>query len=176
MRIKLNRGVVLSHEVTYQVYKKSAYNENYNLEMSIPDFMISRGEFTQVDLTVDGECPAQNGWKLTYKSSPRVPTIYDPLQALKKKLNKKMIEILTNYGYEAPYFKKGTKLEVTATFFMDKALKKKDLDNMAKFLLDAMKNAVYEDDVEVYNLILKKRPAEFPCTTISVKNITIEEE
>ena len=124
MRVKLCRGVVLSHEVTTQFYKENDYNENYNLAMNIPDFLVTRGECTELFMTIEGECPSQNGWKLKWRGA-KTPTIYDPLAPLKKKLNNKLLQIFANYGHETPYFKKGTTLEVTATFYMDKCFKKR---------------------------------------------------
>lgn len=50
-------------------------------------------------------------------------------------------------------------------------IKKPDIDNLAKFILDCLTDIVIKDDCQIVDLTLKKIYSEYPCTIIEAKII-----
>ena len=75
-----------------------------------------------------------------------------------------------------PLFENGTKLKVMATFHVFHS--SKDVDNLAKFLLDALEKVVFKNDNMVVLLVATKtrttRNLEF--TDFEIENIVDDEE
>lgn len=50
-------------------------------------------------------------------------------------------------------------------------VRKPDLDNIAKLILDALNGAAYADDSHVGRLVLSKRYAEAPCVEVTISEL-----
>ena len=120
------------------------------------------------ELVIEGEAIAQNGWKMAFRGR-RTPYIFDPLSKEKKTLKKKIKEAIQPYNVVTPLFK-NTFLKVQVSFFLKRATSK-DLDNMAKFLLDSLEGAAYDNDKHIVDLHLVKSTLNSPKTIITISSI-----
>ena len=138
--------------------------------MRVDDVMVSTGGGTStIELTIVGEPVAQNGWKLRFRNCSR-PFLYDPLRNEKHKLCKEIKAKMMELGEsEIPFFK-NTRLQVSIITHFHTATRK-DLDNMSKFLQDAMEGALYDDDKWIFRLAVEKHETTSPRTVVSVSNL-----
>mmetsp|Transcript_4295 Transcript_4295/g.6169 ORF Transcript_4295/g.6169 Transcript_4295/m.6169 type:complete len:145 (-) Transcript_4295:15-449(-) len=142
--------------------------------MAVQDMLLSTcGSNQQVYFRTVGEPVAQNGWKLAWKN--RRPHIYDSLGGMKAALRAQLVVALEEFEHSEPYyFPRKTLIQGSITFNTNN-FKKKDLDNMAKFILDAMEGAIYDDDRYLVSLVLKKKPltnGQQPCTDVHLETST----
>ena len=69
--------------------------------------------------------------------------------------------------YEWPL--KGSLLFYAEITLKKKEYETKDVDNLAKALIDSMKGVVFEDDVQIKTLIINKRKMSFPGFIVAIK-------
>ena len=109
----------------------------------------------EASFTIHGAPIAQNGWKLAWKRN-RKPVIYDSLQKqkieLRANLRAGLFDLLQQSSF--PIFAHRT-LQVEITFKMHH-VRSKDIDNMMKFLFDAMQHVMYHNDSCIMSAIVKK--------------------
>lgn len=84
--------------------------------------------------------------------------LYDPTKKEKESFRKCLRRIMAECNVlEVPVYRKGAKLEVELVFHLPaRAGKSADIDNLAKFVLDACNGLVYYDDIQVYKLTASK--------------------
>ena len=134
--------------------------------MKISDVIVSTGGGKKTcEFVVFGEPVAQNGWKLAFKGRFR-PYLYDGLKDKKTKLRQAVATALKALEEPTPFFTE-TILKVSITFGLRSVLSK-DLDNLAKFFLDAIEGAAFDDNKRILELNLKKKTDTNPNTTISI--------
>ena len=137
--------------------------------MRVEDVMVlTAGGFSTIDLTILGEPIAQNGWKLRFRNCSR-PFLYDPLRSQKMKLRNSVKAEMVELGEPVPFFK-GTRLQVSIISHFHTATRK-DLDNLSKFLLDAMEGVLYDDDKWIFHLVVKKVETTSPSMVVSVSSL-----
>ena len=73
-------------------------------------------------------------------------------------------------GYKIPLFKKDEPIKVSLHYYF-KNPHQKDVDNLAKFTLDAMQGIIYENDKMVYELHAFKHEALMHKYTVEVTTI-----
>ena len=81
--------------------------------------------------------------------------VFDPASSAKRILRNATKQALEEVGVStqaAPIFGPGDKVKLTIEFYVDRS--NKDMDNLLKFVMDAMSTVVYSDDriVEVVNM------------------------
>ena len=99
----------------------------------------------EASFNIHGATIAQNGWKLAWKRN-RKPVIYDSLQKQKIELRANIRAGLFDLLHQSwfPIFAHRT-LHIEITFRMHNVYCK-DIDNLMKFLLDAMQHVMYHND------------------------------
>jgi Holliday junction resolvase RusA-like endonuclease len=118
--------------------------------------VVSRGGYpTEVSFSIHGAPPVQNGWKLAWKKNRR-PVMYDPMQKekifLRADLRLSLFDLLGRSSF--PIF--GSRSIQVNVFFKLHNLHCKDIDNMMKFLFDAMQHVVYKNDSSIMTAIVHK--------------------
>jgi len=84
-------------------------------------------------------------------------TFYDPSQRAKRAFKEAIRQAMLQFGISTfPFFSDEKKVKVTAIFGVSNEAK--DVDNMLKFLLDAIQDVVYTNDNMVYKLVGTKIP------------------
>ena len=107
----------------------------------------------------------------------RYGQLWDPANEKRNEFNSVVRRALEEVGTSLfPLFENGTKLKVMATFHVFDS--SKDVDNLAKFLLDALEKVVFKNDNMVVLLVATKtrttRNLEF--TDFEIENIVDDEE
>ena len=113
------------------------------------DAMIARKDSTTtVYLTVTGnDVVSQPRHRLRRFASRYI--MFDPASKQKKEIREKISMALASVGAELPVYGRGVRTKVSVTFYVRSILK--DVDNMLKFIMDAMsRNTVYRDDYLVF--------------------------
>lgn len=121
----------------------------------VTDMLVSYGPNSkgQANFRIDGPPLSCNGNKMRYRGLSR-PILFDPMAAQKTSLRKEVNKQLKDLGVCQPIFKNKT-LTAELTFAMRDRLAK-DADNMAKFLLDALEGAIYDNDKFIVKLVIVK--------------------
>ena len=114
------------------------------------------GDVDEVRFIIMDEPEAQNGYKLRWKGV-KIPFCYDPMARKKMALKKAIVRALYDDGITTVPLFEECYLQVEVEFYLP--LEKKDLDNMAKFLLDSMEGIIYPDDKRILKLVLSKFPS-----------------
>ena len=100
------------------------------------------------------------------------PRLYDPSGRSKRALKRAVRNALVNVGNDDfPVFQNSV-LEVQVTFFVSNP--NKDIDNLAKFLLDALEGVIYSNDRLIWDLVAKKRILGHPLqfTRVRINRLT----
>jgi hypothetical protein len=144
----------------------------FQLEYLVPSWTTTDTEdFARLDFCVEGEPKVQNGWKVAWKGLP-FPRIYAPRarekNALRAALKRAMAEVLGPRPPHRTFFPPLAPLIVSIRYFQDGA-HDKDLDNMTKFLNDAMERAIFPDDKYIMEMHLYKDVALHPRTVVSIE-------
>jgi Holliday junction resolvase RusA-like endonuclease len=136
--------------------------------LKVKDFVASwNGDDPRIDFVILGEPPAQNGFRIRTRGLP-FPRIYDPLASEKRQLRNEVRRVLAEHGFDhTPVFPDGTRVKVLAHYCY-RPNRKKDLDNMSKFLLDALEMAVYADDDDIFDMHVTKERSENPRTMFTI--------
>ena len=124
----------------------------------------------RIDFTVLGEPRVQNGWKVRWRGL-RVPVIYDPCSRRKTDLRAAIRTAMLEGGLpDDTAFPAGQPLVLSVEYFYKTAYKR-DLDNMTKFLLDALEGAIFPDDNSIMKMELVKKRSAQPRTVVSVSTL-----
>jgi Holliday junction resolvase RusA-like endonuclease len=138
------------------------------MPFEIADFVASwSGDSPRIDFVILGEPKAQNGFRVRARGL-LIPRIYDPLASEKRHLRQEMTRVLVEHGFDhTPVFPEGTRVKVLAHFCIRRN-RKKDLDNMCKFLGDALEMALYADDDDINDMHVTKERSDIPSTTYTI--------
>jgi Holliday junction resolvase RusA-like endonuclease len=140
-------------------------------QANVENLMISwtNGSTGRVDFTILGEPRVQNGWRVRWRGVP-FPRVYDPRAREKTLLRKEVKRALVEGGDDLPppTFPIHLKLKVRIKFYAASG-HNKDLDNMTKFLLDALEGAIYADDKCIVEMHLSKEQSPQARTEVSVE-------
>jgi Holliday junction resolvase RusA-like endonuclease len=118
---------------------------------------LGNDDVDEISFEILGRPPVQNGWKMAWKRFKGHPYLYDPKKREKMALRtavKAAVRELTRA--QLPVFR-NTLLSASVVFHIEDIMGK-DLDNMAKFLNDALEGAIMDDDKFVVQLFLSKIP------------------
>ena len=140
------------------------------MEVQVEDFVTvasDGGAPNGISFTIPGEPIAQNGWKVRFRGLP-FPVIFDPHSKAKKTLRKAIKQAMQEF--DAPQFPHRNMLNVRVRFFLKRRYPK-DLDNMSKFLLDALEGAVYPNDDAIVLLIVSKKFSNSAKTEIEITSL-----
>ena len=141
----------------------------FKIEYFVPSWTTDETEnHARLDFCLIGEPFTQNGWKVKWRGLP-IPIIYDPRSrektALRRALKRAMVEANVP---GTTFFPPAIRLSVRIYYFQDGA-HDKDLDNMTKFLGDAMEGAIYPDDKMIWHCVTEKEESIEPRTVVSVE-------
>jgi Holliday junction resolvase RusA-like endonuclease len=147
----------MAHQVAGPARIQPDYNPNNALFVAeAMTFMPGPNEINGIqgmNVTVEGEPKAQESPSISKTSGRTV--VYDPSSKLKKKFAAAVKHALTEVGEDDfPFFPKRKKLRLTVRFYLKS--NRKDLDNMLKFLGDAIEGLAYPNDKEIFETISKK--------------------
>lgn len=124
---------------------------------------------TELCFTIWGSPLAQNGWKLAWKGRTR-PTVYDAFQVKKSQLRASIRSALTDLSHSVfPVFWDCT-IRIRLTFHLHNA-NEKDLDNMMKYVFDAMQEVLYINDSLIMVAEVQKKQTLYgdpECTTVDI--------
>ena len=126
------------------------------------------GNQRSVKFTLLGEPVAQNGWRLRFRGVA-APVMYNLLSRRKRQVKLLMQAAFLQLEEATPLFN-GTRINVSIQFQLRLASTGKDLDNMAKFLLDALEGSVYDNDKFIMDLHLSKASSPIPKTIVSISH------
>ena len=108
----------------------------------------------EVSFTIYGPPIAQNGWKLAWRNR-RQPVLYDSLQKHKADVRANICRAFRELEHHSfPVFD-NVYIQVDLTFNLHH-ITSKDVDNMMKYILDAMQDALYRNDAFIMAAIVKK--------------------
>ena len=144
-------------------------------KVEVTDLMIIQKESCcdEIQFNLEGEPGVQNGWKLAWKGLP-FPKIYDPESRNKRVLKNKLAAALLEYGVTSlPAIPSKKDLFIEVVYKYSDGRRNKDLDNMTKFLCDALEGIVYVDDKLIVKMVLKKgRNTACPSTSVKISAYT----
>ena len=110
-------------------------------------------QLDEVSFTIHGPPFAQNGWKLAWRNRRR-PVLYDSLHNHKAALGRGIIKALIEFEqFPCPLFSTDIRIELT---FVLRNGASKDIDNMMKYVFDAMQGIIYANDASIMVAIVKK--------------------
>jgi Holliday junction resolvase RusA-like endonuclease len=117
--------------------------------------LVDQNDRKSVYVTVQGSPPVQ--------ARPRVTTIagrghfYDPCARSKRAFKRGMRKALQDLGiHRFPMMNPDAHLRLRATFFLSN--EGKDMDNLLKYLMDALTSIIYANDAIIFDVEMKKVP------------------
>jgi Holliday junction resolvase RusA-like endonuclease len=113
--------------------------------------VMSNNKMTTVSLTILGEPVSQPQTQSYHSQALARVIVIDPAKDQKLAFKKCVRDALEEVGATLPIFDNNVKVMVTATFHVVDT--RKDIDNLLKFLLDALTSVVYSNDNMVYSVI-----------------------
>lgn len=137
-----------------------------------------------ISFVVEGSPPVQLRHRTSWYHRAR-PVFYDPSGRSKRDYMREIRASMTANGVEAfPYFPLGEPLFLKVCFYLPRPRqdlrtvngvrvltahpsrypKTKDLDNMLKFVMDALDGLMYHDDINIVTVVMAKR---FPEDVLS---------
>ena len=135
--------------------------------INITDVVISDdGTRKCLEFCIMGEPHAQNGWRIRHRGL-QTPIMFDPLARLKRQIKDALAKVMMEHQEPLPVFAAGIPLRVGVIFHL-RHVATKDVDNMAKFLLDAIEEVVFNNDKYIIDLSLSKSTNETPKTLVFV--------
>ena len=137
--------------------------------MQVQDVVVanSNGGKKSLSMTILGDPPAQNGWKAKLNGSGRI-IMYDEKSTEKRRLRFALMKELQQLTESVPLFS-STKLKMNVLYQLGGVVTRKDIDNMTKYLLDALEAALYDNDKWIVELNTKKISAGTPATVLSIE-------
>ena len=119
-----------------------------------------------LSLVVHGEAVAQPRHRVR-RVGPSRMIFYDPAATCKRKYKRSIDRSLVAIGVsERPVFAANGQLTVDVTFNVLNA--NKDVDNMLKYVLDALQGLIYGNDREIFEVHAKKIVSNSEFTEITV--------
>jgi Holliday junction resolvase RusA-like endonuclease len=114
----------------------------------------------ECNFVIDGRAPVQNGWKCFLRSR-RQPVVYDPKKQAKNALRASIRDAFKelDHNVKFPIFQM-TRLRITVSFYLVNS-GGRDIDNMVKFLQDALEGVVFDNDKYVYEIHAYKHEAPY---------------
>ena len=134
--------------------------------------VVATNTATAVSLSILGSPIPQPHMKCYYSRVLSRLIVYDPTKDEKLAFKRIVRVALAEMGATFPLFENGVKLKVTATFHVVDT--RKDIDNLLKFLLDALAPVMYNNDNVIYSVVAKKvstTPPDVEYTEFVVENI-----
>lgn len=136
----------------------------------INDMVVARrnGDIDSMHFEIQGPALTQNGWKVRTRAVGN-PFVYDPMASRKGRLREAIRRSLSGPDQDAFLFQAGVRLKVRVVYHLTPAeLFRKDVDNMSKFLFDAMQKAIYANDSSIFQADLEKVESPTPRTLVFV--------
>ena len=142
---------------------------SFTIEYFFPSWTTDETEnFARLDFCLIGEPITQNGWKVKWRGLP-FPIIYDPRAREKAALRRALGAAMAEVGITTPtFFPRLVGLKAVIHYFQD-GVHDKDLDNMTKFLGDAMEGVIYPDDRCIRDCRTIKDESVNPRTVVSIE-------
>ena len=135
---------------------------------TVVDMVISAELYAHPTIAFElhGEIGCQNGWRLAFRNRAR-PYLYDPNKRAKDQLRATVKAALEQFGVaDFPvYTQQQLKLQVEYHMVNPSS---KDIDNMIKFLQDALEGVLYDNDRNVWSVHATKRIGPAPITKVSI--------
>ena len=142
--------------------------------ISPPNVYNDGGNVTECNFVIDGRAPVQNGWKCFLRSR-RQPVVYDPKKQAKNSLREAVrcaFKELDN-NIDFPVFQM-SRLQLSVSFYLVNS-GGRDIDNMVKFLQDAIEGVVFDNDKFVYEIQAYKYEAAYGNEATTVKVALLDE-
>jgi Holliday junction resolvase RusA-like endonuclease len=142
---------------------------SFKIEHFLPIWAIeTRTGNARIDFLVLGEPKVHNGWKVKRRGIP-YPRIYDPRAREKKALRSALKRAMADAGMPHPPAFPLVALRRVSVHYFYGAAHDKDLDNMTKFLGDAMEGAIFPNDRCIKEMHLYNEESNLPKTIVSVE-------
>ena len=123
---------------------------------------------TGVYFDIEGVPEAQERPRILWRHIP-VPRFYDPSARRKRFLSKLVMTALKEHGHDHfPLFPSDRNMKVSLTFMMPNILQK-DIDNMEKFIFDALEGIVYRNDRRIVKVQSEKVSSAVPKTIVGIE-------
>jgi Holliday junction resolvase RusA-like endonuclease len=124
-----------------------------------------------VSLCILGEPISQPRMRCYHNPASGRVVVYDPTQDEKVAFKKSVRDAIAKVGATFPLFENDVKLKVTVTFHVTDM--RKDIDNLLKFMLNALATVMYNNDNMICSVVATKIMAtrSFGRTEFMVKNI-----
>jgi Holliday junction resolvase RusA-like endonuclease len=142
--------------------------------ISPADVYDNGGHVKECNFVIGGRAPVQNGWKCFLRSR-RQPVVYDP-----KKQEKNSLREAVRYAFKEldnninfPVFQM-SRLQLSVSFYLVNSAGR-DIDNMVKFLQDAIEGVVFDNDKFVYEIRAYKHEAPYGNEATTVKVALLDE-
>ena len=128
----------------------------------------------ECNFVIDGRAPVQNGWKCFLRSR-RQPVVYDPKKHAKNSLREAIREAFKELdgNINFPVFQM-SRLQITVYFYLVNS-GGRDIDNMIKFLQDAIEGVVFDNDKFVYEIHAYKHEVLYGNEATTVKVALLDE-
>ena len=128
----------------------------------------------ECNFVIDGRAPVQNGWKCFLRSR-RQPVVYDPKKQAKSSLREAIRHAFKELdrNIDFPVFQM-SRLKMTVSFYLVNSAGR-DIDNMVKFLQDAVEGVVFDNDKFVYEIHAYKHEAPYGNEATIVKVALVDE-
>ena len=135
------------------------------MDVQIEDMIAAgSGAWKSLSFTSLGEAQVQRWLEMVWRGLP-IPRLYDPSAAKKTALKLAVATAMAGCGVNSngPFFAQGdSALKFEVIFFFARRRNetypsKKDIDNIAKFLFDALQGPVYWNDKAIVDVVAKKR-------------------
>ena len=128
----------------------------------------------ECNFVIDGRAPVQNGWKCFLRSR-RQPVVYDPKKqakiSLRASVRNAFKELECNITF--PVFQM-SRLQMCVSFYLVNSTSR-DIDNMVKFLQDALEGVVFDNDKYVYEIHASKHEAPYGNEATTIKIAQVDE-
>jgi Holliday junction resolvase RusA-like endonuclease len=129
-------------------------------------------------LEVQGPAMVQQRTRIRFLPLAGRAVVYDPSQASKRAFRRAVLLALNELGIvEFPVFQdqQHLKIQLNCTFYLHNEAK--DVDNLLKFVMDALESVIYQNDRVVFETHLKKVkvPQQEEFTKIEVRDIGLLE-
>jgi Holliday junction resolvase RusA-like endonuclease len=149
---------------------------------NLVDFMEVQGaEGRSISFTMTGDPPTQERHRFAFRRAPatnfrHMPHMYDPSGTKKTRYATMVREAMVNYGLTHNYFSVDDPITLEVVFVLPRRKQDlrrqggmpilaegaqtfprgKDLDNMIKFLMDALQGDLFHNDVTITKVIVSK--------------------
>ena len=135
---------------------------------TVVDLVVSAttNDHSSIGFELHGEIGCQNGWRLAYRNCVR-PYLYDPNKRAKEQLGATIKSALENFGVATFPVYREQHLKLQVEYHMTNP-NTKDVDNMGKFLHDAMEGVLYDNDKNLWDVHAVKKIGAAPKTVVYI--------